>query len=103
MSLHRITSFLGKVLFSKYTIVAAVFLVYLIFFDDHNLIKKYGMRQEIKQLETELSMFREDIEANKQEVERLKNDSVYLEKVARENYLMKKDNEDIFLFNETTP
>lgn len=61
------------------------------------------MRQEIKQLETELSMFREDIEANKQEVERLKNDSVYLEKVARENYLMKKDNEDIFLFNETTP
>ena len=58
------------------------------------------MKQEIKGLEKELSQYRQDIERSREEVKRLTTDTLYLEKVAREKYLMKRDNEDIFIFNE---
>jgi cell division protein DivIC len=103
MPLHKFPSLLLKIFFSKYTIVVAIFFAYLIFFDDHNLIRKYRMRQEIKALQNELSMYRNEIEKNSEEITRLKTDTVYLEKVAREKYLMKGDDEDIFLFNDVNP
>jgi cell division protein FtsB len=59
------------------------------------------MKQEIKSLEIELAQFRENIERSREEVKRLTTDSLYLEKIAREKYLMKRENEDIFIFNET--
>jgi cell division protein FtsB len=58
------------------------------------------MKQEIKSLETELTQYRQDIERSREEIKRLTTDTLYLEKVAREKYLMKRDNEDIFIFNE---
>ena len=78
----------------------AAFLVFLIFFDDHNLIKKNKMKNEIEQLETELKDYRHKLADNREEIKRLRTDTVYLEKVAREKYYMKNENEDIFLFNE---
>lgn len=59
------------------------------------------MKQEIKSLETELTQYRQNIERSREEIKRLNTDTLYLEKVAREKYLMKRDNEDIFIFNET--
>lgn len=58
------------------------------------------MKQEIKSLETELTQYRQNIERSREEIKRLNTDTLYLEKVAREKYLMKRDNEDIFIFNE---
>lgn len=58
------------------------------------------MKQEINSLENELSLFRQNIEQSREEIKRLTTDTLYLEKVAREKYLMKRDNEDIFIFNE---
>lgn len=78
----------------------AAFLVFLIFFDDHNLIKKNKMKNEIEQLETELKDYRYKLADNREEIKRLRTDTAYLEKVAREKYYMKNENEDIFLFNE---
>ncbi len=59
------------------------------------------MKQEIKSLETELTQYRQNIERSREEIKRLNTDTLYLEKVAREKYLMKRDNEDIFIFKET--
>lgn len=58
------------------------------------------MKQEIKALEKELTQYRQDIERSRNEILRLTTDTLYLEKVAREKYLMKRDNEDIFIFND---
>lgn len=100
MSVTKFSSVLLKIIFSKYTIVVAVFLVYLIFFDGHNLIRKYQMDREASQLQQELQSFREEIQKNSEEINKLKTDTLYLEKVAREKYLMKNEEEDIFLFND---
>jgi cell division protein FtsB len=71
--------------------------VYLIFFDDHNLIKRFNTKQEIKQLEQEYQYYLDEIEANKSKINQLNKDSVFLEKFAREKYYMKNDQEDVFI------
>ncbi|MDD2285872.1 MAG: septum formation initiator family protein [Paludibacter sp.] len=92
--------FLKKVrhyLVNKYTFVLLIFFVYLTFFDDHNLIKRYKTTQEINKLEKEYQYYLGEIEANKNKIYKLNHDTVFLEKFAREKYYMKNDDEDVFI------
>jgi cell division protein DivIC len=82
---------------NKYTFVLLLFIVYLTFFDDHNLIKKHKTAQEIKKLEQEYQYYQHEIEQNKATIHKLKHDTVFLEQFAREKYYMKKDGEDVFV------
>ncbi len=87
-----------QLLINKYTFVLLVFFLYLTFFDDHNLIKKHKISQEIKQLEQEYRYYLDEIETNKGWIDNLNRDTVFLEKYAREKYYMKRANEDVFIF-----
>lgn len=84
-------------LLNKYTFVLLIFFVYLTFFDDHNLIKRYKTSLEIKKLEIEYQFYQDEINKNKDYIRNIREDSVFLEKFAREKYYMKKDNEDVFI------
>lgn len=86
-----------RIIFNKYVFVVVVFFTYLIFFDDLNLIRKYQVRKEIRQLEQEYQYFQNEIATNKEMIQKLKNDTAFLEKYAREKYNMKRRNEDIFI------
>lgn len=55
------------------------------------------MRSKINQLENEQKYYREKIEEDKRKKEELLGNRDNLEKFAREQYLMKKENEDIFI------
>lgn len=94
---RKILNFLQYVFLNKYFFVLFLFFVYLIFFDDHNLIKRFNTKQEIKQLEQEYQYYLDEIEANKSKINQLNKDSVFLEKFAREKYYMKNDQEDVFI------
>jgi cell division protein FtsB len=59
--------------------------------------------QELKNLESSKKYYREETEKQRKELEALKNDPAALEKYAREKYLMKRDNEDLFLIPEKKP
>lgn len=86
-----------KFVFNKYTIVMLVFLVYLIFFDDNNLIRRWKQSKDIDGLKKELKYYQDEIELHKKMVDQLKNDTAYLEKFAREKYYLKKNDEEIFI------
>lgn len=90
-----------KILINKYTIVVVVFLAYLTFFDDHNLIKKWQLKQSNIQLEKELIYYQDEIKHNKEMIRKLKTDSVFLEKYAREKYFLKRDQEEVFIIPDT--
>lgn len=94
---------LTAVLINKYSIVLVIFFTYLIFFDDHSLIRKSQTRKEIYKLQEEHQYYLDKIQEDKDMIKRLYTDTVFLEKYAREKYLMKKDNEDIFIFKESQP
>ncbi len=75
----------------------AFFLVWLFFFDTNNLIDRISVSNEIKRLEATQNYFIERIYADSVRMRELTTDKESLEKFAREQYLMKKDNEEIFV------
>ncbi len=100
-------SFLGitgkrfkSLLFNKYTIVFMVFAVFVTFFDEHNLIQRWKTNQKIYRMEKELKFYKEEIKSTKQKKNELESSDENLEKFAREHYLLKKENEDIFIIKE---
>lgn len=91
---------LKLIFLNKYLIVFVVFTVFITFFDEHNLINRWRTHQKINQLEDEYEFFKEEIKVTKQKKNELESNNQNLEKFAREQYLMKKENEDIFIIKE---
>jgi cell division protein DivIC len=91
------SSRLGMALRNKYILTAVVFLVWLLLFDQNNLAERRKMNREYTQLMEEREYYLQKIEEDRKRIEELKTDNDNLEKFAREQYLMKKDNEDIFV------
>jgi cell division protein FtsB len=88
------------ILKNKYILILVVFAVYYVFFDEFKLINRMSNFQKIKKLENEISFYKNEIESSKRQIEELHSDEKDLEKFAREKYLMKKENEDIFIIDE---
>lgn len=85
---------------SKYVIAFLVFLVWILFFDEHSLIQHYRNRQKLEQLLEQKEFFKTKIEADKRKLYELQTNDENLEKFAREQFQMKKENEDVFIIEE---
>ena len=83
---------------NKYAITLAVFIIWLAFFDQNNFLVQYDFKKELKTLEQDKAFYLQEIKKTKAELNELTTNPVTLEKFAREKYLMKKDNEEIFVF-----
>ena len=98
MKLLRNISLIAK---NKYLLTLTVFAVWMIFFDTQDLITThFKLRKELNALQKSRSYYLDQIDATKKELDQLKSDPATLEKYAREKYLMKKDNEDLFIIPE---
>ena len=82
---------------NKYVLSFILFLLWLLFFDANNLVDRFSLMGEIFRLERNKEYFRERIQKDSIRMQELKTDRDNLEKFAREQYLMKKDDEDIFV------
>ena len=87
----------GTALKNKYVLTSLVFLLWLLLFDQNNLSERRKNTNEYNQLLEEKEYYQKKIEEDKKRIEELKTNNDNLEKFAREQYLMKKDNEDIFI------
>ncbi|MFM7671009.1 MAG: FtsB family cell division protein [Bacteroidota bacterium] len=94
--LDRIPSWLKN----KFLLAAVAFAIILLFLDRNDLFTQIDRARELNNLEQSKNYYREETAKQKQELEALKNDPAALEKFAREKYLMKKDDEDLFLVPE---
>ena len=84
----------------KYMITVVGFLVIIVFLDDNSLIQRDKQRQEIKSLTAEIEKYRKQFEEDTEKLKELNENPDAMEKIAREKYLMKKPNEDVFIFEE---
>jgi cell division protein FtsB len=92
LSLHLLRKCLNK-----YILTGLFFVVWVLFFDKHNIFTQNKIKQSVEQLNEEKSSYeallqdaiqeREDIDINK-------------EKIAREKYLMHKENEEVFIIDQ---
>jgi len=94
---------LFKYLRNKYVLVTLAFIVWILFFDNNNLISQFKLTRKLTNMEKQKEYYLEEIEKNQQEIESLTTDTTSLEKYAREKHLMKKDNEDIYIIIEEEP
>jgi cell division protein DivIC len=85
---------------NKYVLALVFFAAWMIFFDHNDIFQQMRRSKELNELEVRKSYYQEQIKQTKKEVDGLRLNASSLEKVAREKYLMKKDNEDLFVIPE---
>lgn len=85
---------------NKYFLSAGAFVVWILFFDPKDIFTQIQHKKELKELEVSKAWYQKEISKESIESEQLKNSPATIEKYARENYLMKRDNEDIFIVPE---
>ena len=83
---------------NKFIFTSLVFLVWMTFFDQNNFVDQVQDRMKLSDLEAHRDQLAKEIAQSNEDLKLLQNDQELLEKFARERYLMKKENEDIFVF-----
>jgi len=96
----KLLNYLPAWLKNKYFLSASAFTVWILFFDPRDVFTQMEHRRELKDLKVSKAWYQKEISKESVEAEQLRNNPVTIEKYARENYLMKRDNEDIFLVPE---
>ncbi len=89
-----------KWLRNKYIITLILFGVWISFFDQNDLWDKHKLSGRIQQLEKQKHHYQVEIEQNQRKMKEIQESPESLEKFAREQYLMKKKNEDLFVIVE---
>jgi cell division protein FtsB len=85
---------------NKYILTIFIFSIWILFFDNNNLVDRIKEMRHLQQLEKDRKYYTERIDKDTKRLEQLKTNNKNLEKFAREQYLMKKDDEDIFVIVE---
>ena len=85
---------------NKYLITFVVFLVWIFFIDTFDIITQIRMNNEFKQLKEQQEFYKAEIEKDSIKVYNLNNNPEEQERFARERFLMKKDNEDVFIVRD---
>ena len=93
--------FLFKIFTNVYVMILIPFLIWMFFFDENSYLVHKKFDREIEDLENTISFYKEKIKQDKATIEKLQ-DSLELERFAREKYLMKKENEEIFIIEFDT-
>ena len=82
----------------KYLITLVLFAVIVGFLDESSMVRRLGYAREENRLRGEIERYRKEYEENTERLNELVADSGAIERIAREKYLMKKPNEDIYVF-----
>lgn len=85
-----------KIMTNMYVLVLSAFVIWMLFFDTNSLMIHLELRNEIKKLEKTQDFLKKEISKDKKIIEKLSNEGE-LEKFAREEYYLKKKNEEIYL------
>ncbi len=85
---------------NKYIIAIILVLIWLLFFDNNNFVQQYKFSRDLKRLKAEREYYIREIEKDSLIKYNLENNPEALERFAREQYYMKKENEDIFIIKQ---
>lgn len=85
---------------NKFLLTIVGLVVWLAFFDKNDLGSQIELRQQVKQLEKDKNYFAQEISVITSDIKELASNPKALEKFAREKYLMKRNDEDVFVIVE---
>jgi cell division protein FtsB len=82
---------------NRYIYATLAFLVVILFIDQFNLFEQIRLKRSLKDQKQQIEYYEKELSESKQYLNTLQKDTATMEKVAREQYLMKRDNEVIYL------
>lgn len=85
---------------NKFLIAGIAFLVWMLFFDRYDLATQYGFQKERNQLQYERDYYTSEIINLEKSIKDVQFNPSEIQRIAREKYKMKKDNEDIYVISE---
>lgn len=92
---------LYKILTNIFVLFFVPFIIWMLFFDDNSYLVHREFNKEIEDLESTIIFYEEKLFLDKEMIKNLQ-DSLQLERFAREKYLMKRENEDIYIIEFDT-
>ena len=95
--MKKLLQYIPARLRNRYGAVVLVLLAWVALFDRNDLWTTWKNHRELAKMEEQQEWFTAEIQRTKEQLHELSSDTELLEKFARERYLMKRDNEDIFV------
>ena len=93
VALHKTWRFVKN----KFVLTTLIFFVWLFVFDQHNLVDRIKARKHLNELKQDTTYYHEQITKDKKSLDLLETSKENLEKFARERYLMKAPDEDVYI------
>ncbi|MEO7801114.1 MAG: septum formation initiator family protein, partial [Ginsengibacter sp.] len=87
---------------NKFLLALIAFVVWMVFFDRNDIPMQLQRIGELHQLENSEENMAAQIKDTKKELDLLKTSPATLEKYAREKFMMKRDNEDLFIVRKNS-
>lgn len=82
---------------NKYYLTLIIFAVITFFVGDSTLLQRFKYDAKIRELQSEIKEYHRQIEENKEKLNSLRMDDESLEHFAREQFLMTKPDEDLYI------
>lgn len=97
--MSKIEAFFNIIGHYKYLITIVLGLLVVCVLSDNSFVHLMQLNMRKSDLETEIAKYKKQNDEAAKELRVLKHDKNIVEKVARERYFMKKDDEDIFVIS----
>lgn len=95
--LHKIF----PVVTNRYFMVTIVFIVWMLFFDQRDFFQQRERSEELKKVEAAKKYYQDEIDKTKKQLNSIQNNPASVEKYARERYLLRREGEEVYLFEDT--
>ena len=82
---------------NRYVYTTVIFVVVILFIDQFNLFEQIRLNRLLKDQKQQIEYYDKEIKESKEYLNALQNDTATMEKVAREQYMMKRDNEVVYI------
>jgi cell division protein FtsB len=92
---------LVRVVRNKYAMAVIAFVLWILFFDRNDVFTQWDRKSELQKLETSKEYYVTEIASLKKELVELQSNTAILEKFARENFYLKRPNEDVFIVEDS--
>lgn len=88
---------------NKFFIASCAFVIWMFFFDRYDVATQYSFQSEKSKLEYEKEFYTTEINNIEMSIKDVQYNQTEIQRIAREKYKMKKDNEDVYVIMEVEP
>ena len=92
---------IAAILINRYFLVSVVFVVWMLFFDQRDYFQQKASAEELKKIQNATKYYNDEINSTKSQLNNLQSKPTSIEKYGRERYLLKREGEELYLFEDT--